>query len=378
MRAFRRVAVLFAATLFLGACFEEPVTESMTLTFHPDGTYALEVETVIADPGNDDNLALTKRLAELRRSLDQGSDPWSRRFELLEPGFDRLVQERAEGVLVRVERSAEAEDHEALRRFLADAGLTALIQVHEREVRFEIVPGGSLRASRSQRDQVHALLSSWSEAVARTYGATAKLYATLATHPERARACLSALFAEALPEEDRLPGHELSDADRAAIDAVRDARKEVVAIFEVAADEAYSPNELSHLVYDPFPARLSVKVGAPLEVVGFEKGADGALVVSGLGLFEALETLGGVWASPDPLVSYVRAARSRGSSQLSLEELAAQLPRAAAPSAGEVREALEARLRPAPVYRVVFTLATEPAVEEPATAPAENLDGPTG
>lgn len=352
-----RTLLAAVCTLALGACFEEPVRERMTVTFHSDATYGVAVETVIADPGSRDNPALARRLTELRRSLEQESDSWSRRFDLLAPGFDRLVRERADGALVRVERSAEAEDLDALRSFLADAGLAAAIEVQAGELRVEIVPAGVARASRVQRDRVHAAVRGWSEAVAATYGATATLYAMLATRPERTAACLSALFAEALSEEDRRPGLELTDAEREAVDAVRDARREVVAVFEVPADEAYSLNELSHLVYDPFPAQLTITVpGAPLEAVGFEPGPDGSFIVAGLGLFEALETLGDLWASPDPLVSYVRAARAGRSSTLALAELEAQPLRAATPRPDEVRTALEARLLPAPVYRLLVPL----------------------
>jgi len=344
-----------SAVLLLTSCFEEPVDERVTLAFHADGAYTVTVATAIADPGNEDNPALTKRLAELRRALEQGYDPWSRRFEVLEPDSEKTTFERDHGVLVRVERAGRAEDHERLRQFLADSGVTALFRVVGRDMTVEIVPAGGVRATHSQRDRVHALLSTWSDAVARTYAATRDLYAYLADHPERAGACLSAVFAEALSTADQRPGRELSEADHATVDPLREARKEVVEIFEVPDGEAYSLNELSHLVYDPFPARLAVEVPSePSEVEGFQRSPDGALVVAGLGLYEAMRGLGGVWASPDPLVAYVEAARGNGS--LTLNGLVGLPLTATVPSPAEVRDALAERLRPAPIYRAVFHL----------------------
>ncbi len=354
--ALRRV-VTAAAVLVLVSCFEEPVAERMELAFHPDGSFEVRIETTITDRDTRGNPALARRLADLRRSLEQSSDPWSRRFELLMPAFERLVQEREEGALVRVERSARSADHEALERFFADAGVTAQVDRYERELTLQLVPGGSLRASRSQRARVHELLSTWSEAVARTYSATRDLYGFLAEHPDRARICLSVLFGETLPAAEQYPDRELDDTDRPLVEAVLEARQEVVAIFEVPDDEPYSLNELSHLVYDPFPARLTVRLPSePLAVEGFEQGQDGELAVSGLGLYEALQALGEVWARPDPLVTYVEAARSRGEARLSLDELVQTPLMATGPDQDEVRQALEVRLRPAPVYRVDFRL----------------------
>jgi hypothetical protein len=45
---------------------------------------------------------------------------------------------------------------------------------------------------------------------------------------------------------------------------------QVLEILAVPRGAAYSPDEVSHLVYDPFPARLSVKLpGAPMDLEGF-------------------------------------------------------------------------------------------------------------
>ena len=105
----------------------------------------------------------------------------------------------------------------------------------------------------------------------------------------------------------------------------------------------------------------------PLAVEGFEAGPGGALVVKLVfGLYEALEMLGGVWAHPDPLVTYVAAARGVDDARLTLESLAGEPRTAAAPSPDKVRTALEERLRPAPLYRVVFRFTAGEDDEEEA------------
>lgn len=360
-----RAVVVLVSVVLLTSCFEEPVAEKLTIRFESDGMVTVAVETAIADPGKEANPALTKRLAELRRALEQGSDPWTRSFELLAPDSEKVSFEREHGRLVRVERSGRLADHERLRLFLAEIGVTAALRLVEREMTLEIVPAGNLRASRAQRDQIHGLLSTWSDAVARTYAATRALYDYLGDHPDRGPACLSAVFTEALPTADQRPGRDLSEADHVLVDPLREARREVLAIFEAPDDQAFSLNELSHLVYDPFPARLVVQVPSePSELEGFQISPDGSLAIAGLGLYEAMQTLGGVWALPDPLVTYVEAARGHG--RLTLAGLAAVPLSAAAPGATDVREALAARLRPAPLYRVVFRFTAGEDAEGPA------------
>lgn len=137
------------------------------------------------------------------------------------------------------------------------------------------------------------------------------------------------------------------------MEAVRDARQEAIEPFDAPAGEAYGPNELSMLVCDPSPAHLTVKLPvAPSETEGFLRFEDGTLHAGGLGFLAPLEGLEGRGTAPDPLFTHLRAVRSLPSGQLDVEPLATLDRRSSAPTAREVREALEARLAPARAYRV--------------------------
>jgi hypothetical protein len=138
----------------------------------------------------------------------------------------------------------------------------------------------------------------------------------------------------------------------------------VAAVLVVPEKEDHSLDEVSHLVYDPFPARLTVRLpGETLEVEGFEPGEKNTLTAFGPGLWQALWSLEGRWISPDPLRLYFEEDGREGQQPLALGEVLRR-PRSAEvpPSALEVQQAIADRLRPAPVYRVVWRL--QPATTE--------------
>lgn len=91
---------------------------------------------------------------------------------------------------------------------------------------------------------------------------------------------------------------------------------------------------------------------------GFLKAEDGAFTVASPGLWEALRSLKGRWISPDPVLFYVESARQSEQSPFDLEAFLAKPRRSAPahllPSALEVRAEIEARLKPAPLYRVAW------------------------
>jgi hypothetical protein len=276
----------------------------------------------------------------------------------MEPSRERIGWERREGILVEVVRSAEASDHEALRRFLADAGLSSDVVVSGTDLEFVVIPASSGRATRQERERVERFLAAWATSLARTFSAVAVLYSYLEEHPERSLPCLASLFSDAVSAEDRRRTGDTNEHEQQMLHDIVEARKAALDVFEVPEDEAFSINELSHRVYDPFPARFEVTVpGEPLEVEGFTSAGEGSLRVEGLGLFEALESLAGRWARPDPVVDYVHAMRDRSRRTLSPEELLTTPPRAVAAPDAEVRAAIVERLRSAPLYRVVFRVA---------------------
>jgi len=134
-------------------------------------------------------------------------------------------------------------------------------------------------------------------------------------------------------------------------------------ILDVPEGEDYTPDELSHLVYDPFPGRLTVRLsGAPAEAPeGFAAGPDGTLIAAGPGFWEALRSLEGRWLAPDPVLLSIAHQQRSQNEPLDLNSLLKQPRRAEpAPDATEVRLAVEQRLQPAPLYRVAFPVSTKP------------------
>lgn len=344
--------------LILAGCFEDPVEEHVYVCFRSDGCYEItSVVDIANNPGAERNEALVRRLEETRRAHEEQRDAWARRFEALGASWERLVWERGSGRLARVERTAAACDPVGISRFFADTGLATQLRIAGSDAMLEIVPGRPTRASRAQRDRVAAALGEWSGAVAAYLVAVDHLYRHLAGRPEAVRPCVAALYREVLADEAVTGAGAPSDEGAGLVQAVRDARERVLHVFDVPEDEAYDLNELSMLVFDPFPARLTLTLpGEPLETEGFERSEDGTLHAGGLGVVAALEGLEGMWVAPDPLLIYLRAVRERPEGQLDLDVLVAAERQSRAPSAREVRAALEARLAPAQAYRVRWTL----------------------
>jgi hypothetical protein len=167
---------------------------------------------------------------------------------------------------------------------------------------------------------------------------------------------MGALLADLLSESERATLGELEAEEQELVERLEETMEGVFAVLLVAPGDAESLDELSHLVYDPFPARLTVRLPAPAaEVEGFVPAGDGALTVPGLGLWPALAALEGRWLTPDPLLLYV-ALRGKGDeAALDLDALLARERRAGpAPDAGEVQSAIEEGLLPASLYRAVW------------------------
>ena len=175
-------------------------------------------------------------------------------------------------------------------------------------------------------------------------------------HPDRARVCFGTLFGDLLPEEERKRLGEPTEDEASLLKALEDAMGLVWEVLVVREGAEYSPDEISHLVYDPFPARLTVSLPSqPLSVEGFEKETDGALAVPGLGLWEVFRSLEGRWLSPDPALLYANL-QGKQDEPLDLNAFLGQPRQAVAPhlipSAEEVQRIVEDRLTPAPLYRV--------------------------
>lgn len=363
----------------LAGCFEEPVEERLALCFLADGTLVMTASTQANAVSTDGNAALQSRMAETRRAIEEGRDPWRRRFRVAEPGVERVTIDLEGGEVRTARRSAALIQPDGLRRFFAETGNAAFLDagpprdepgaapeagpaeptpapVAERH-ELSITPGAPTRANQEQRRKVLEALDRWSELLATYVADAAALYRYVGDHPERATACFSVVLSGAT----RKKGEELAEGEGPLVEALTGDMNEVVKIFDVPEAEAYTLNELSHLVWDPFPARIEVRVdGLVHEVEGFRRQPDGSLAIAGLGFWEAWETLADRWVAPDPLLTSVRAQRP-GGTPLDLAAFVA-LPRRVElpPDAAAVRREIARALTPAPLYRVAWTPSAPP------------------
>lgn len=353
-----RLVLAGMSLLFLSSCFDPPVREELRLRFLPNGAVVATSTVHIADPDDSGNPALARRLAETRQAILDGSDAWGTRIAAADPAAERFSWEKRLGAVRSASRSAAFAEPKGLEAFFRDTSLSVSYSIDpERGVaELTIVPGTSARATRRQREETEKTLGAWTNGVAEYLSAGQALYAYLEDHPDRAYACLGTLFGERLNEEEAKDLDELTPEERRRVDRLDEAMGQVLEVLAVPNGGAYSPDEVSQLVYDPFPARLTLKLpGAPLEVEGFLPAEDGALAVPGHGFWEALRSLEGRWLSPDPILFYVESARQEKTDETGFHAFL-ERPRQAAPdhllpSAQEVRSVIEASLRPAPLYR---------------------------
>jgi hypothetical protein len=356
-----RVVLGVLACLALASCFEPPVRESLLLRFLNNGAVVATSTVELADTGTA-NQALERRVNEVRRTILEGSDPWGVRFAAAEPAAERFSWEKRLGDLRGASRSAVIAEPRNLAVVFGDTSLSVNYEVDNGRglAELTIAPGPSARASRKQREEMDRVMETWTTALAEYLQAAQQLYAYLDEHPERAHTCFGTLFAEALPEDDVASLEELTKEEEKVVGRLDEATRQVLEVLTVPDNGAHSPDEVSHLVYDPFPARLTVKLpGTPLSVEGFRRGEKGALSVPSLGLWEALKSLEGRWLAPDPVLFYVASVQSE-SEQVDLDLFVQQARKSAPahllPSADEVRAAVEEGLRPAPVYRAAWRI----------------------
>lgn len=374
MRRAFRTFVLAVVLLGLIACFDPPVRESVRLRFLPDGvaivTGAVEINPLAQ---GEKNPALDRRLSDLRRDLLAGLDPWAQRFEAIDPAAERFTWEKHLGLLTGAKRSAVLDEPAKLRSVFADTALAVTYEVRQDGVaELTIVPGAPSQATRKQRKDLERILDAWSADVAEYLAATADLYDWLEDNPTRAEVCMQALFGDVLAEEEEAPPEEETDQELSAeeqkrVDRVQEAMTKVLDVLLIPTGQDRSIDELSHLVYDPFPAPLSIQLpDEPLEVEGFEASGseDRVWSVDTPGLWAALRSLEERWVAPDPVMIYVehKGADAEGLDLSVLLDTPRKVVRPL-PNSLEIRRAIEGRLKPAAsVYRATWK--TEPRSDD--------------
>lgn len=369
---------------------EDPVEEFLHLCFSPDDSLSLRLDVLLhgypdLDEEDADD-ALARRIEGMRQELLGGYGDWHDRFErLLEPLQDGVEWRRDEGHLDRYGRWARVADSgQALRDFFADLPIQASYAAagdHRDFSELVLYPTGGDRATEGERRRVERALQELATALAAYYRATQELWSFFEANPGRIRPCLAVFFGL---EEEQDEEPELEPREEALIQAIHEASKPIVDIFDVADESAFTLQELSRRVFDPFPASLRVEVpGEVMEAVGFEPQGDGFYGVPRLSFWDAWASLEGLYLDPDPLKAIVEVNLAGGDDDdFSLDDFIGQHRFfAETPASAEVHRELLRRLEPRAEYRLVRRALHEPESvpqaqgESPFDGPSERMPG---
>lgn len=346
-----RAFVIILLCLPLIACFEEPVREHLHLTILSNGVVvATVVQQVAPSDRAQSNPHLADRLETSRANLEQKLDPWSQRFSRLSPVAEHQSLEISEGEARRAIHSAVFESfHEAVRLVEGD-GLTGTLIDTGREMELSLFSTGGSRATYSQRQTMDRGLRQWSAYLAEYFGSVIELYDHLDLNPDRAVPCLAHVFDthEGLGETGPL-----TQIEEELVPRAKEAMERVAEALLVPDDEAFSLSELSRLVYDPFPARLTISVDAEVvDSTGFATGA-GYFERPAVDVWNALRALEGRWVMPD-LVTAAAAPLPDDQQPEPDVLLLASMPRRSSspPTSAEVESAILAELIPEELLQI--------------------------
>jgi hypothetical protein len=336
--------------LVLVGCFEDPYSEHLHLWFTVEVPFVVTVvQEVAPDSAVRGNPELRNRLEQTRSEIDLRIDRWSRSFERVNTRAEHLSLESLSGETRVKVHTVVIDSFEEVQHLLEREGLSASLRRDHDSAELVIVPSGGSRATNAQRDHLGDLIDEWSVRISAYLESASRLYGHLDTRPDRALPCLAHVFDR---HEGLGPTGPLDSEEEKLIVAVKRSMDRVTAALRPPSTEPYSLTELSRLVHDPFPARLSVAVdGDVLEIEGFIRNRRGNLERTTADAWSALESLEGRWLSPDLVSSVV----SRGNDAPAEDPESFSLrPRFhfPPPSAEEVRSALESALIPTSIHRI--------------------------
>ncbi len=349
-------------------CFERPISRDVEVRFPADGSAEISIETRLT--AEDDllkNPAVAERVEAETRELLDGRDPWSRQLAGLSAQREILVQEKAQGRLVRVRRTARLADPETLGEAFAASGVAASFERHDGVSEFALYASDHPLATEAERARFREAMGPWLDALSRWFTAASALWEYLDANPDRAEACFGRYFRNNLGE--RCPeAPEATGEEAALVDALDEAGGPLSGVLEIKQNEAMSLDELAQKLHDPLPGRLTVKIeGEVLESEGLEPAPDGGLRAPSLGLWDAFERIAARRLSPNPLAALVaRLRHPEDEAPFPLEEFCSR-PRfhADAPGPEDLRADLARELTPPPVYRARFRLAAAPPAVTP-------------
>lgn len=410
--------------LALAGCTDDPVAETLHLEFFPPSADDQEpAEGEVTEPADtsgyvkleaevsihrhkvpEGNALIERRLNDRTEALMNGYDVWHLRFDrLYEPLADGAEWERAGRELTSYRRWALVGNPDAeLQEFFANTPIRPSLAVWDNErrlpdqerpppqtVSLELVFDGGTQATAGESDTVERGLRGFAADAVRYQRRVAGLWRYMDENPGRRFECLRALFGAAhgdeLPEStlvtpprelapsttpptpaERPPAGQpvLRNIEIELIERIVDAGAPLLEIFEVPDDDAFTLQELSRRVFDPFPGVVTaVPDGPVVEAVGFAESGDGWTIPS-LDLWRAYRSLDGRFVSPDPLLFLLDTDGSdfgcdkQDDACKDRERVFAFLERGAfvarPGSSNLVRQGLEAELRPLDVYRLVW------------------------
>jgi hypothetical protein len=360
----RRSATVTAVALaaWASGCLERPVSTDVEVRFPAGDAAEITVETrLTTDSDLLKNQAVSDRVEAEARDLLDGQDPWGRRFGRLSPDREILLEEKSEGRLVRVRRTAHLSDPRSLADAFAGTGVTALYASGDGIEELGLYVSGAPPATEAERARYRAETGPWLEALSRWLAAADALYGYLDANPARAEACFGLYFKDILGSREEPPAPP-TDAESDLVRALDEAGNPLAAALMPEQGESVSFDELVQRLHDPLPGGLTLRVeGEVLETEGLDKTADGALRAPSRGLWDAFERLVAQYVSPNPLAAFVSRVRDAAEEDapFPLENFsAARRAHAHAPDAATLGAELEKELTPPPVYRVRFRRGT--------------------
>jgi hypothetical protein len=349
MRCLILLVAVSLVSLPLAGCLEPPVSESLDLRMLKGGASVVSVSVVLRDPSDYDKAPrVQQRLESEARELETGNDPWSKRLRSVEPIREREILDRDHGNLRRVVRHAALDAPADLREFMRDTGVGVVYADGEGWAELTLTPGRSARATSAQRQRLAVQVDEFIANLTKYAAAMKELYDYLETNPDRARICLGGILSV------NVEGESLTNEETAFVEKVNDGISSLGTVLDPAPGEPYTIDEISRLVYDPFPAPMRVTVtGEIVEREGFPGALNAELRIPVFSLWSSFERLEGRWFSPDPALAMWRNDIAKSGKEFDLDAFLA-LPRRAmpAPTENEVRGAIENQLKPAPDYRV--------------------------
>jgi hypothetical protein len=311
--------------LLLAACGRPPIRDEVTIQFHEDRDDITVTAETWFDRGRGN-----ERVNAARTAAVQGLDDWSVRFARLDPKSDEVTFARHQGELERVTRRIHIPSDD-LQRVFSDTSITVNLVRSDGWQELSLIPGTSSRATREQTRHFNGELRAWSEEVARYFVAIDHLYDYLDENPHRARFVFAALLNEkdAGVLEDELP----------LLEAAVNAMERIGERMDATENDAFTFAEEADLIYNPFPARMVIRVPHEKD-----------LVIERVDLFKTIAALEGKWISPDPLAALLKDA-SPTSEQL------AELPRKSASviNPSEIETAIREELVQPRTYSIRWT-----------------------